>query len=44
MSAPVIPFACLSCGRVFLFLGDKNKIIREFNGLPEDEKKKTNEG
>lgn len=44
MSGPVIPYACLKCGRVYLFLGDKNKIIREFNGLPEDEKKKTNEG
>ncbi|MEE9150865.1 MAG: hypothetical protein V3U20_03425 [Thermoplasmata archaeon] len=43
MSAPVIPYACTSCGRVYLFLGDKNKIIREFSGLSEDEKKKTKE-
>ncbi len=39
MSVPVIPFACIKCGRVYLFLGDKNKIIREFNVLPENEKK-----
>lgn len=38
MSAPVIPFACMNCGRVYLYLGDKKKIIREFNGLPEDMK------
>jgi hypothetical protein len=40
MSASVIPFACMSCGRVYLFLGDKNKILREFKDLPEGEKKK----
>jgi len=44
MSGPVIPYACLNCGRVYLFLGDKNKIIREFEGLPEDEKEKIKEG
>jgi hypothetical protein len=44
MSVPVIPFACMKCGRVYLFMGDKNKIIREFNELPENEKKKCLEG
>ncbi len=38
MSSPVIPYACMNCGRVYLFLGDKKKIIREFNGLPDDTK------
>ncbi|UCG68966.1 MAG: hypothetical protein JSV09_14445 [Thermoplasmata archaeon] len=37
MSAPVIPFACMNCGRVYLFLSDRKKIIREFNDLPESE-------
>jgi hypothetical protein len=40
MSASVIPFACMSCGRVYLYLGDKNKILREFKDLHEGEKKK----
>ncbi len=39
MSAPVIPYACISCGRVHLYLSDKNRIIREYNELPENEKK-----
>jgi DNA-directed RNA polymerase subunit RPC12/RpoP len=39
MSAPVIPYACMNCGRIYLYLGDKKKIIREFNELPENEKK-----
>ncbi len=38
MSSPVIPHACPMCGRVFLYLGDRNRILREFNGLPEDKK------
>ena len=40
MSDPVIPYACMSCGRVYLYLSDKNRIIREFCDLPEAEKKK----
>jgi len=43
MSAPVIPYACMKCGRVYLYLSDKNKIIREFSKLPEDEKNKCQE-
>ena len=39
MSAPVIPFACMNCGRVYLFLSDKNKIIREYNELSDEAKK-----
>lgn len=38
MSAPVIPFACMNCGRIYLYLGDKKKIIREFNELSDDTK------
>ena len=44
MSAPVIPYACVNCGRVFLFLGDRKKIIREFKGLPEDKQREIMEG
>jgi hypothetical protein len=40
MSASVIPFACMSCGRIYLYLGDKNKILREFKDLPESDKRK----
>jgi predicted RNA-binding Zn-ribbon protein involved in translation (DUF1610 family) len=40
MSSAVIPFACMSCGRVFLYLGDKNKILREFKDLPVEDRKK----
>ena len=40
MSVPVIPYACMHCGRVFLYLGDKNKILREFKDLPEADQKK----
>jgi hypothetical protein len=40
MSAPVIPYACMNCGRVYLFLGDKKKIIREYNDQPEAERQK----
>lgn len=38
MSVPVTPYACMTCGRVYLYLSDKNKIIREFNELPEEER------
>jgi hypothetical protein len=44
MSASVIPFACMSCGRVYLYLGDKKRIIREFKDLPEGDRKKYIEG
>lgn len=40
MSDPVIPYACMGCGRVYLYLRDKNRIIREFCDLPEAEKTK----
>lgn len=43
MSAPVIPYACMNCGRIYLYLGDKKKIIREYNELPENEKKSIEE-
>jgi hypothetical protein len=43
MSAHVIPFACMSCGRVYLYLGDRNKVLREYTELPEDDKKKIKE-
>jgi hypothetical protein len=39
MSVPVIPYACVNCGRVYLYLSDKNKIIREFGELPDEMKK-----
>lgn len=39
MSAPVIPYACMKCGRVYLYLSDRKKIIREFNDLSESDQK-----
>lgn len=38
MSAPVIPYACMKCGKVYLYIRDRNKIIREYNELSEAEK------
>jgi hypothetical protein len=38
MSVPIIPHVCMHCGRVYLFLGDRNKIIREFTSLPDKDK------
>lgn len=43
MSAPVIPYACMNCGRVYLYLSDKKKIVREFNELSDDAKNKLEE-
>ncbi|UCE73933.1 MAG: hypothetical protein JSV56_13080 [Methanomassiliicoccales archaeon] len=43
MSAPVIPYACMSCGRVYLYIGDRKKILREFNDQPEADRKKYKE-
>jgi hypothetical protein len=40
MSVAVIPHACMSCGRVFLFLGDRKRVIREFKDLPDEDKRK----
>jgi DNA-directed RNA polymerase subunit RPC12/RpoP len=40
MSVPVIPYACMECGRVFLFLGDHKRILREFKDFPEEEQRK----
>ena len=39
MSVPVIPHACMKCGRVYLYLSDKNKVIRDFNELSDEKKK-----
>lgn len=38
MSVAVIPYACMVCGRVYLYLGDRNKILREFKDLPDEQK------
>jgi hypothetical protein len=38
MSVPVIPYVCMHCGRVYLYLGDRNKVIREFTNLSEKER------
>jgi hypothetical protein len=40
MSVAVIPYACMSCGRVYLYLGDRKRVIREFKDLPDEEKRK----
>jgi hypothetical protein len=40
MSVPVIPHACMKCGRVYFYLGDRKKIIREFNDQPEADRKR----
>jgi hypothetical protein len=44
MSVPVIPYACMNCGRVFLFLGDKNKIVREYHEISQNGEKPAQAG
>jgi hypothetical protein len=39
MSAPIVPFACLDCGRVVYILRDIHMIKRDFSGLTVEEKK-----
>lgn len=40
MSVPLISYACMECGRIYLYFRDINKNIREFNKLPKDLKQK----
>ena len=42
MGVPVVPYACMKCGRVYLYLSDRSKVIREFGALSDEDKKKYN--
>ena len=40
MDEPVVPYACMKCGHVMMFLRDSNKVRREYERLPQEETEK----
>lgn len=40
MDEPVVPLACVHCGGVILALRDATRVVREWDALPEDERRR----
>jgi DNA-directed RNA polymerase subunit RPC12/RpoP len=43
MDEPVVPYACMKCGGVFLFLRNGPKVTREYNQQSDEIKKRMDE-